>query len=984
MFQTRPLKTLTEFYGKCCRRLMTAARHLLLVILFFASFSSVILAQGNPDKYKNDAIAMMSAGKYGEAIDLLNKYVGAFPSKPDGYNLRGKCYERRNQLVNAQNDYRIAAKLEPGNKEYQSDLNRVNQKLNNDLNAKIKGYQREIAINPKNPKNYLEIAKCYKLMFDWVSSETWYDKYLELEEPSADEVIRYTEVLSYLKKYAKGEPILARFVKKYPNDHRLWSRYGYFLYWLGKSDEAKTAFETALKLRPYFKEAQDGLDMVLGKYFQNLYKDTTGNWQVQNQKPPVPQEFAIDKYYRILRYNPKDDATRFLLIDELIKYKRWEEAYQQLLILQDKYKDDQKWVKNYETVTKIREENYSKRIIDIQKLLESRPNDVKLITELVELLNNLQRNQEAYTILGEYFDRNPNSEDCKLRKLYARIASDNQDNYKAIEQLDFCIQKYPNDLDLKLQRGIISVWLGKDTDLAYGYLNEVLAKDPKNVTALVGLASLEMTKNDFEKAQQYIDLIKQYEPTHPELETLLSNLETSKNRAAEEALFQSLETGREKIRAGDCEGALQIYDDFLGKHEGNRTILKEYADINSCLKNYDKALSIYDSLLAGEYDYLIDLERAKVYFFKGDYQKSISEFERLVKEDNADFAAKLFLGDAYAQTGEYDKASDIYDSLLVNNTDTTQIALINQRKGWLPVTGVGALLGSFPQYILLNPFISYFEDNADFSYLNYGIASDMGITSFLSVGLMGSIGKLQGKGIKSDLNTWKGTLFIRPLSFLTLAASYGEQSFMSPKKAYPLYEAFARVTKEKEYFAQVTYLQQEAATMLYSALLVYPFGAIKDRLRAEMIKGEGWYNLPSKYRVSGSYQYLMISDGNRGANTEIRIGKYFYPELLAGYEFYSTIYARKSIYYYSPQSFLSHSLFADWNFYKDDQFDLSGGGRIGYIPESAYWLREFYIQGSYNPLENLRINLRGQMGSTTRETTGYSSRAVSASIFWML
>lgn len=965
---------------------MRAARHFCLIVILFLTSASYLNGQTNPDKYKNDAIAMMSAGKYGEAIDLLNKYVGVYPSKPDGYNLRGKCYERRNQLVNAQNDYRIAAKLQPGNKEYQSDLNRINQKLNNDLNAKIKGYQREIAINPKNPRNYLEIAKCYKLMFDWVSSEIWYDKYLELEEPSADEVIRYTEVLSYLKKYAKGEPILARFVKKYPNDHRLWSRYGYFLYWLGKSDEAKVAFETALKLRPYFKEAQDGLDMVLGKYFQNLYKDTTGNWQA-NQKPPPPpppQEFAIDKYYRILRNNPKDDKTRFLLIDELIKFKRWEEAYQQLLILEEKYKEDQKWVKNYELVIKVREENYTKRIAEIQKLLEKNPDDVKLITEMVQLLNNLERNEEAFQLLNGYFERNPDSQDCKLRKIFAKIASDFQDNYKAIEQLDFCIAKDPTDLDLKLQRGIISVWLSKDEDLAYEYLNEVLSKKPKEVTALVGLASLEMTKNNFDKASEYIELIKQYEPTHPELETLISNLETSKLRAEEEALFQSLEGGREKIRAGDCEGALQIYDEFLGKHEGDRTILKEYADINSCLKNYDRALQIYDSLLAGEYDYLIDLERAKVYFFKGDFQKSISEFERLVKEDNADFAAKLFLGDAYAQTEDYDRAREIYDSLLVNNTDTTQIALINQRIGWLPVGGMSALLGSFPQYILLNPFISYFEDNADFSYLTYGINTDMGVTSFLSLGLMGSLGTLTGKGIKSDFNTWKATIFLRPWSLLTLAASIGEQAFLSPKKTYPLYEAFARITKQKEYFAQVTYTQQEAATMLYSALLVYPFGALRDRLRAEMIKAEGWYILPSKYRVSGSYQYLMISDGNRGANTEIRIGRYFYPELLAGYEFFSTVYARKSIYYYSPQSFLSHSLFADWNFYKDDQFDLSGGGRIGYIPESAFWLREFYIQGSYSPLENLRINLRGQMGSTTRETTGYSSRAVSASVFWML
>jgi Tfp pilus assembly protein PilF len=181
---------------------MIKSRVSILIALFFLTLFVGGFAQNSGDKYKNDAIKMMSAGKYGEAIDLLNKYVGVFPARPDGYNLRGKCYEKRNQLVNAQNDYRIAAKLEPSNREYQNDLNRVNNLLNNDLNTKIKGYQREIAINPKNPKNYLEIAKCYKLMFNWIESEIWYDKYIALEEPSADEVIIYTEVLSYLKKYA--------------------------------------------------------------------------------------------------------------------------------------------------------------------------------------------------------------------------------------------------------------------------------------------------------------------------------------------------------------------------------------------------------------------------------------------------------------------------------------------------------------------------------------------------------------------------------------------------------------------------------------------------------------------------------------------------------------------------------------------------------------------------------------------------------------
>ena len=180
-------------------------------ITFILGFLLLLLAneqlysQANADGIKAEAMKQMQVGRYGEAIDLLNKYISAKPQIADGYNLRGLCYEKRNQLEYAVFDYRAANKAVGGkNKDIVNNLNRATQLWYDQLNKKIEGHKREIAINPAKAINYLEIGKCHKHMGHWSEAEQWYDEYLKREEPSPDEVIRYTEILSMTGHIEKG------------------------------------------------------------------------------------------------------------------------------------------------------------------------------------------------------------------------------------------------------------------------------------------------------------------------------------------------------------------------------------------------------------------------------------------------------------------------------------------------------------------------------------------------------------------------------------------------------------------------------------------------------------------------------------------------------------------------------------------------------------------------------------------------------------
>ncbi len=307
----------------------------LFVIFLSAAGCFSVKAQSTVDAMKMEAQREMNVGRYGEAIDLLNKYIAAHPQQPEGYNLRGLCYEKRQQFELSVYDYRSARKLAPNNKEINANLSRATNTWYTLLYNNIEGYRREIAINPKNPDNYLEIGKAYKNLGEWAVAEQWYDKYLTMTHASSDEIIRYSEILAKTNHIAKGWPILKRYTEEYPNDQRLWSRYGYFSLWLGKNKIAIEAFENSLALKPYFKEAMDGLDQARGKGYVYTINDTSVYKRYNYGLPQVQPAYVypIDRYYKMLKRNPADNDTRLTLIKALYKANRFEEAAQQLKIL---------------------------------------------------------------------------------------------------------------------------------------------------------------------------------------------------------------------------------------------------------------------------------------------------------------------------------------------------------------------------------------------------------------------------------------------------------------------------------------------------------------------------------------------------------------------------------------------------------------------------------------------------------------------------
>ncbi|MGE5401495.1 MAG: tetratricopeptide repeat protein [Ignavibacteriales bacterium] len=944
----------------------------IILTIFILAATCLSSAQSSHDALKSEALKHMQAGRFGEAIDLLNKFVSAYPHLPEGLNLRGFCFEKRGQLGEAVLDYRRALKLAPNNSEIRKNLTRAENTWYPLLYKKIEGHKREIAINPQSAVNYLEIGKCMKDLGKWDEAENWYDEYLKLETASQDEIIRYSEILAHNNHLVKGEKILKAYTDKFPDDQRLWSRYGFFTMWLGKNKIAVKAFENALAIKPYFKEAQDGLDQAKGKAYIFEWTDTTARYKKNAQ----PKEYAIDKYYRILKTKPSDNTTRVQLVDELLKVNRLEEAYQQVQILAKTQNGDQKIQALYDSVLAVRESILKKRIQDYSARLEKNPSDKEAVLKLAEYYSDLFDYDNATKILSTYLESDSSSDNFEIRFRLAQYSAWNRDFSKALEQANFLLNKDPENLNYQLLRSQLAVWTDQDFNLAKGYLENIVKKEPKNFEAILAIGTLYSSLENFDEAKKYLEIARSIDPTSKYVEQLETRVNYMISRAEEKKIFAILEDGRKLVvEQHDCQGALLKYDEYFSKVTPTNLLLLEYADVNSCAKNYQKTIDIYTKILSEEYTFDVALLRAKAYLWSNDSANALVEFKKLDSEAPDNFEVKMLLGDSYYAMHEYSEARDVYEKILEGTTDSTKIALIQPRLGWLPVSGINSIFATFPNYVGFAPQFSYYSDNLNLKFQNTGGRLELGLTGYLTIGATFSRGTIQSNITSRSFTVFKGNLFLRFSKYLSFSTGLGNLTYQGTNN-HNVADANIRFDKENSFSLLGSYEKTDAGIILFSTRL------IDFRINANVFRFSGYYQNQHNLRFSGLFSYLNLSDGNGANDLQLRLGKSFEPEVFVGYEYVYSNYARKSNFYYSPKNFESHSIWGEWDIQKNAEFNLTLGAKIGYVPLGDFILREISGSTTYKILNSLSITGKLAAGGTFRFDTSYNYVSANLSAYW--
>lgn len=948
-----------------------------LVILLFVINSS-LHAQSSADKFKRSAIHKMDEGQYGEAIDLLNKFISANPRLSEGYYLRGLCLEARGQYEYAVYDLRSASKLNHADKNISNVLSRVTNVWYTQLYNKIEGHKREISINAAKPINYLEIGKCYKNLGNWSEAEEWYDKYLLLEEPSSDEVIRYTEILAKTGHLTKGEVILKKFVEKYPTDHRLWSRYGYFTLWLGKNKTSIEAFSEALKYRPYFKEALDGLSLAQGKSSVYTVNDTSyryNKYKFVQQKSKF-KEYTIDKYFRLLRKQSDNDSIRILLIDELIKVNRFEEAKQQFGLI-NRNTIDQFTLESINDDIRESLVNYlNDKIKDTKFKVSLYPGSKKHVLELADyyvLKNQIDSAEQVYM---QYLNVYPSDEEVRFT-LAKRLSWFKQFD-RATEHADALLRQNPKNINYKLLMAQLSIWSNKDLDYAKTLLEGVLRSNPKSVPALTSLAMLSLEVNNFDNAEDFIKQIEILEPGNSEIKNLKYQLMVETKLFEESQLDSILNEARIAQSEKKCLNAVKLYKEYFSKTSVGDDLKLELANAYVCANDYLNAIDIYSSVISKNYDYDLAKQRAKFYFWSGDSVNALREFRSLHSLNKDDAEVKLFLGDTYFKLKDFSNAKKIYSEMLAASPGSL---MLQNRMIWLPeeYTGDGSLssfIRTFPSYILLTPEVYHFNDNLSFKYNFQGLRAELGATRFFNIG--GSIfrGDLSSDSAKQNFYTLTGNITVIPTKVFSAFISYGRTTYLD-NLTHEVYELRLRSEVKNRYHVEGRYKSMDASQNLYSPFL------IESDLRTNEYAAEGSYLSPSNMFLFGQFIYRKISDNNQGRQLTLKLGRKFNGSFIAGYEYQKLKYDTESTLYYSPENYEVHSIWADYKLIDDSFMDFNIGGKVGLMPSTDFIVKELNGLLSIKIFESLTLQGQAIFSETARDAVNYRSTGLSLMAFWV-
>jgi Flp pilus assembly protein TadD len=1014
-------------------------------LIYLLFLSSIISQSRKSEKIKRQGIVQMDNGKYAEAINLFNKYIALNAQNSEGYNLRGLCQEKRQIYKYAVLDFRRAIHLTPNNSEYKKNLERVFSIWYPILYKKIDGHKREIAIDPTIAFNYLEIGKSYRWLEQWKNAEIWYDKYLALDDDaSPDEIIRYSIILAKTGSIKKGERVLKKWVDRYPDDWRLWSRYGYFTLWLGNRNNAANAFRTALSFKPYFKEAQDGLDIATDK----------GYMQRNEPRAYERRGYPIDVGYAKLKRNPSDDDVRFKLVEDLIDAKRIEEARDQLNILKEKYSESDRYKELDAKLTPLMEEKYSSLLeASIAKLKED-PNNRNTVKEVANYYSRLGQYDEAIEIMEEYVQLEPTdyemkeySADIKARsgdfvgggailkemidegnasnRIVLKAASyyandfDFDSSIEIIESytdgkpisdvkelkfqlakyyawnyqwddsrnvVDQLVEEYPNNNEYKLFKSQLIVWTVDDTEFAIAEenLKEVLEDDPNNLNAILSLATVYAWKREFPETKELLDKAEEIAPGNQEIEPVKSfynaQLALEDDRLK---LDKRAEIG-ELVQEEDYDGALVLFDEYFEMDDNPpRQVLREYAQINLAAENYDTAIKTYDDMLTEEYEEDIALDRANAYFWSGDSVEALNKFLELSENNPENYDIRMGLADSYVLNQEYSDADDIYDALLdeVEESDSVKANIIRQKKDMLPLYGVSAGLNSAFQFIIpyrlsLIPTFTFYDDNHELTYYQYGLRAEVGLLRYFTIGgtwLCTDLFSLTNSQFFTELS---GQLYFHPFENFSIGGSIGRLNI--ERENYKNIGTLEARWFAKDLLLRLGYRDTDARLVLFSPYL------IDHRLDAYIYHFSGNYRLNDKYKFLLFYQYYKISDGNLANDFRARVGKAFRKNVFWGYEYFFSDFGFISPIYYSPQDYSTHSIWIDYEYREVKNLDLILGGQIGYAPSVDFVVGNVFIDASYTALDNLVFNGRATYGNSYKFGSSYSFITIFLSAYWSI
>ena len=251
----------------------------------------------------------------------------------------------------------------------------------------LKLFEERIEVNPNDYMARRQYADALYEFKRFREAADNYEVFLQHFQGAPDTIHRYLiSIAGYQGDNLRGEKATAKYLTFYPSDPALYTRLGYFRLWQGKHETAIEAFRQALKLEPGNFEADKGI--------LEANAAISLNDRLARSIPTVPSDS--------LSY-PQLDERRYRFIQELMHYRRYSSAYDELMILRERHHHTRRWLALYTEIdTALLEITGNTPAYPVDRyyyLLQHQPDNLAIRYNLVEEFIANNRIGEAYETL---------------------------------------------------------------------------------------------------------------------------------------------------------------------------------------------------------------------------------------------------------------------------------------------------------------------------------------------------------------------------------------------------------------------------------------------------------------------------------------------------------------------------------------------------------------------------------------------------------
>lgn len=248
-----------------------------------------------------------------------------------------------------------------------------------------------------------------------------------------------------------------------------------------------------------------------------------------------------------------------------------------------------------------------------------------------------------------------------------------KDAYKCFQ---YCLSMDTTNVDALNALARAAINYGKIAEAKHCY-GKVLEADSLNFYANNQLARLHYQLGDYDKAIDYYHTLSSYESDNPTILAGLADCHMKKGGVnlliALELYSRAMEINPENIRVasslinsllwkGDGKGALQVCDTALYYNPDNRQIRQSQGMALYLTRNYQKADTVYTSLLAEGDSSFINLKYAGASrFMAGHTLDAVEPLEMAYDIDSTDVETLILYGAALGKTYDRQRAYLLFD-----------------------------------------------------------------------------------------------------------------------------------------------------------------------------------------------------------------------------------------------------------------------------------------------------------------------------------